>query len=437
MVSRARFSPALARKWHLLLPFSVALSIYLWRVGSPAFWLDEAATANEVARSGRGLLEFLAERDAVLGPYYGLMHFWARFGDGEFWFRLPSVLAMAVAAALVAALARRWWGGYAGLAAGLLFAVIPVTSRYAQEARPYAIAVACALLAIWLLTHAVREPDRRRWWIGYAVAVTALGLTHLVALTTLVVHPLILGRRRVRRIWTTWLAIGLAVPVVLLVIALGQRDQVAWIGEPTADTLRQTYLEIAGGVSMLALLGVLAVLGLPGNRSWPVPVTWFLLPPLLLAAVGTVTPVFTARYLLVCTPALVLLAAAGLRTARWWQVVVVAVLALAVGWSQQTTIRQPDGHGPDARAAAGVIARQCDRPPAVREGPATLQALPYYLERAGCPVRWVSQQQDPVAEGVERIWLVRPDWAEPARLAGYREVGAMEVSGLRLTYWER
>ena len=60
------------------------------------------------------------------------------FGYGELALRLPSAIAMAVAAVFVAALGRRLVSPGAGLAAGLLFAVIPDISLYGQDARSYA-----------------------------------------------------------------------------------------------------------------------------------------------------------------------------------------------------------------------------------------------------------------------------------------------------------
>jgi mannosyltransferase len=80
------------------------------------------------------------------------------FGTAEVVLRLPSLLVMTAAAAGVAALGRRLHSPRAGLLAGLVFAVLPEVSRYAQEGRSYAFVLACAVLASYLLVRALDEP---------------------------------------------------------------------------------------------------------------------------------------------------------------------------------------------------------------------------------------------------------------------------------------
>lgn len=420
----------------VLAPAILALAGYLARLGRPAYWLDEAATVNETSRPFGELLEFLSQRDIGLGAYYLFMHVWTKGGSGEWWTRLPSVVAMALAVLLIADLARRWWGDNAGLAAGLLMAVSPMASRYAQEARPYAIAIALAVLCTWLLVKAASD-GRRRWWLTYAGCVALLGLVHLVGLLVLVAHPVLLAMMRVRA-WKAWvLAVidGLVLPVALAVFAFLQRAQISWIETPTVLDVGRAYVEIAGGAAFLALLAALAVVGLRGNLESFGLLTWFVVPVLLLAAIGLVTPLFIPRYVLVCGPAIVLLAAAGLRATSWWQPLLVAVVAGAVAFPQLAAMRENDGHGADFRAAADVIARDCPPGVAVREGVATVHTLPYYLDRAGCEVDW----QTTADTGDARLlWLVRPAWVkETPSVAGFTRTDVVDVQGLQLTRWER
>src|SRR5262249_21919452 len=109
-----------------------------------------------------------------------LMHLWVRaFGDSDIALRIPSLLAMAVAGGMVGALGARLSGRLAGLLAGIVFALLPSTSRFAVEARPYALTVPVAIAATGLLLWAWEQPDPGRW-SGYAVAVAVLGLLHIV-----------------------------------------------------------------------------------------------------------------------------------------------------------------------------------------------------------------------------------------------------------------
>ncbi|MER6594399.1 glycosyltransferase family 39 protein, partial [Micromonospora purpureochromogenes] len=169
-------------------PLLATLIVGLYDIGHAQPWRDELATWSAAARPLGDLLRLTGTVDAATGPYYLLMHGWVRlFGDSATALRLPSALAMAGAAGLTAVLGRWLLGTRAGLLAGLLLAVLPGTSRYAQEARPYALASLFAVLATLLLVAALCRPGWTRW-AGYAAAVAALGLTHLLALTLLAAH---------------------------------------------------------------------------------------------------------------------------------------------------------------------------------------------------------------------------------------------------------
>jgi membrane protein implicated in regulation of membrane protease activity len=96
--------------------------------------------------------------DAVYGMYYLFLHPVTALGTGEIVTRLPSVLAAAATAGGIAVLGRRFFSPTAGLSAGLIYAVLPIVSWYAQEARQYAIVSAGAVLATYLLTRALERP---------------------------------------------------------------------------------------------------------------------------------------------------------------------------------------------------------------------------------------------------------------------------------------
>ncbi|MFG1739431.1 glycosyltransferase family 39 protein [Micromonospora chalcea] len=190
-----RFAPASVRArpgWAVwVAPGLLTLAVTLAGIGHAQPWRDELATWSAATRPLSDLARMTRTIDAATGPYYLLMHGWtAVAGTSPTALRLPSALAMAVAAALTGRLGAVLVGRRAGLLAGLLFAVLPATSRYGQEARPYALATLFAVLATLLLVEALRRPGRWRW-AGYAAAVAALGLLHLLALTLLAAHALV------------------------------------------------------------------------------------------------------------------------------------------------------------------------------------------------------------------------------------------------------
>src|SRR5262245_32107379 len=116
--------------WARWLPPVAAFVIALWRITVPSYWRDEAATLAAIKRPLGDLIKMLGNVDAVHSAYYLMM--WPIehvAGQGALVLRFPSAVAVAIGAAFVAALGRRLISPWAGLAAGLLYAVIPVTSR--------------------------------------------------------------------------------------------------------------------------------------------------------------------------------------------------------------------------------------------------------------------------------------------------------------------
>ena len=172
-------------------PVVVAAALGLYEIGVPQLWRDELATWSAASRSAPQLWAMLHNIDAVLGIYYFGLHLWmAVFGDSATAMRLPSVIAMAGAAGVVALIGRRLGGGVAGLASGLVFALIPSVSRYAQEARPYAFATFFAALATLMFLRAMERPNWSRWAI-YAVVLAAAGGANLIAVCVAAGHLIV------------------------------------------------------------------------------------------------------------------------------------------------------------------------------------------------------------------------------------------------------
>jgi mannosyltransferase len=175
-----------------VVPAVASLALGLFEVGVPQLWRDELASWSAASRSVPQLWAMLHNIDAVLGIYYFGLHVWMTvFGDSPTAMRLPSVIAMAGAAAVVGLIGRRLGGGVAGLASGLIFALIPSVSRYAQEARPYAFATFFAALATLMFLRAMERPGWARWAI-YALVLGAAGAANLVALTVAAGHLIII-----------------------------------------------------------------------------------------------------------------------------------------------------------------------------------------------------------------------------------------------------
>jgi mannosyltransferase len=364
-----------------LLPPLIALGLGLWAIAVPSYWRDEAATVAAVSRPLASLPAMLGHVDAVHGTYYLVMWPLARlFGTGELLMRLPSAVATAIAAAVVAGIGRRLVSSWAGLAAGSLFAVLPMVSLYAQTARSYAMVIAAASVASWLLSGMLEhEPTRgssQSWrFAAYAVSLTLLGALNIFGLLLIPAHGLTVAvhwqrgrdRRGARLLALGWLGCaGLAGALLspLLVLGWRQRGQVAWLARGTLDSDIKALAGLTGSLLVSAIV-VAIVSGalLIGIRCWPGPLAeltlpWLILPPTALLAVSMAHPVFTSRYVLLCLPALALLT--GTALASFGKVIGPAGLALIMlaAWPVQQGQRAPAGHGENIREMDQIVSPQ-------------------------------------------------------------------------------
>ena len=384
--------------WARYLPPALALALSLWGITTPSFWRDEAATLAAVRRPFGGLIAMLGNVDAVHAAYYimvwPLVHV---IGAGEFVVRLPSAVATAVAAAAVAAIGRRLISSWAGLMAGLMFAVLPAVTRYAQEARSYAMVIAVAAIASYVLVRAVgAAPERRRrWLVGYGVSLAAVGILNIFALLLIPAHAVTIVldyRRRAggpdsRRLVIGWLIAAAASVVVaspLLVLGWSERGQISWLAVNKSSSGLGTLLTLDGSIlvtfAVVAVIGISLVVSSEAGRerlqaAWPWPmieltVPWLALPPLILLTGSLITPLYTSRYILMCLPALALICGAALAAlGRIAGPVALAAILLA-GLPTQLTQRGPAGHYDDIRSLDKVVAVQA------RSGDVVLYANP-------------------------------------------------------------
>jgi mannosyltransferase len=360
--------------WTLVVGPAVTLVLMLWGIGRSAYWGDEADTVSAVSRSVPQLFRMLGNIDAVHGLYYFML--WpvtAVAGTGEFATRFPSALAMAAAALGTTAIARRLVSRRAGLWAGLVFAVLPTVSAQGQDARPYAMATAAAVLSSYLFVRIIQDPQRR-WFVGYGLSLVLLGYLHMFGLLLVVAHVVTLiglgWRHRAAgspfgsaRSWLVTLAAAGVALVPLLTLGWEQRAAIAWITKPGwSATVGAAQLLTDGSTVSMVVLGELGVLGiLCGSRLapvWPLApegtapdggrmigwlaVPWLVLPPAILLAASQVIPVYYPRYITYCLPAVALLVGCGLAALRLPVRAVVFALVVALAVPAQLELRVPN-----------------------------------------------------------------------------------------------
>jgi mannosyltransferase len=304
---------------------------------------------------------------------------------------------MVAAVAMTAIAARRLTGsGWAGLLTGLIMAVTPNISYYAQTARSYALVVACVMAATLSLlrvmeAEAVGVTGARlaSRWLLYGALVTLSGYLNELSLMILAAHAVtVLLARAGWRTVGRWAVTAAAVAVLvtpLVAISVREDGAVGWIARPSLDDLRILFHNDFGATTAVAvfLLGcavaaaapplgtwrhggapAAAGAGVPRERAWwasggislpSVAVPLLIMPPLVLMAESLVAhPLYVDRYVLYTETGAALLAGAGIhrisrwlagvagrRSLRWAPGAIVCACALLFQLGPQHTVRSP------------------------------------------------------------------------------------------------
>ncbi|WP_217144668.1 glycosyltransferase family 39 protein [Streptomyces sp. AC627_RSS907] len=342
----------------------------LWGLSrQDSVWRDEAATWLVAQRSTGQIWHTLQHADVVHGLYYLWMHaLFSCFGPGITTLRLPSVLAMAAAAACVAVIGRRLGGFRTGLVAGLALALLPAVQFQLQDGRSYALVAAGVGLSTLLLVSLLREPGRTARWAAYGGVVLVGALLHWLSLLVLPAHAVtLIWTRAGRGVWARWAgasAFAVAGVLPLVLYSRGQSGQVAWIPPLTWQTV------IAPAV-LLSVGGLAALLDRPraGRLSVAaVGLPLLAVPQLGLIGLSFVQPVFLDRYIAFSQLGLALLigaavdAAARAAAPRFprasvWLVPAVVLVAVVALLPQSLGTRSPSSRVDDVLAVADHVRR--------------------------------------------------------------------------------
>jgi mannosyltransferase len=227
---------------------------------------DEVVTRWAALLPLHELLHYLSHVDAVHGFYYFLLHAWMAVGNSPAVIRVPSVIAMVIAVALVAILGTRLTGSvWPGLFAGLIMTFTPAITFYAQTARSYALVVATVAGATLTLLHAMQGettgvPGRSiaRRWAGYGALVALAGYLNEMALLMLAAHlvTILLARygRQVLRHWFIAAALGTLLVTPLLLVSAREANEFHWIPYPHLSMLPLLLHDYFGGLDLVAVL---------------------------------------------------------------------------------------------------------------------------------------------------------------------------------------
>ena len=398
------------------------------RVGVPSAWWDEAITREVVARSYADILRLARHVDFVHLPYYLLVHTLLGSGATLTGIRLVSVAAATGTAVLLVRIGRALGSVRVGVVAGLLWTAAPLASRYAQEARPYALVTLAATAATLALLRACRCPRQPGRWLLYGVLLACTGLLNLVGVLVVLPHlvqVLATGSRPAYRRWPVAVAAAMLVLAPLAVLSGGQREQVSWLARPDAAQLGGFFtVQFSAGLVPVGLV-VLAVaaLGRGTHRAaLLLGLAWAVLPPVALWAVSQQHALYNWRYLIFALPGSAL-ALASLATLLRLPLTVLLLAALVVpGWHLQDAYRYPaSGHSEDIRGTARVVGDGARPGDAVIFMPASRRVVALGYPGDFRVAEDVALARSPAASGT--LWGVeKPPGELAAALAGHPRV---------------
>ncbi len=362
---------ALARR--SLLPFLFALLVIrLWLMPLPSsFWLDETATVF-VAQHGSGDPSLIdAAPQAWRSWYYPAIHWWGTiFGFSEAATRVPSVLAMLLALALVACLSKRLIHPESGWFAAFACFTLAGINYQAANARPYALGMCLFAAALLCL---VRWLDSGAWLdaLLFGACAASVLYIHLLFWPSCLVFALYasiriaLGKTPVgwgRAALVFALASVAILPVAAQTFDLLHEARAHVIARPPtlAQFLRSLQLPLiaicAGGAWLFSRVRTFKL----ATPAVALIAGWWLSQPVLLFGFSWLTgdSVFIPRYLQLALPgaALAATAAAALFVppARWRALS--ALLAIgALLYLGQWRQLWPRHHNSDWRAAAAAV----------------------------------------------------------------------------------
>lgn len=356
-----KFIPLWIERWLIPLALlAVALFFYVYALGRPSIWFDEAFSVGLARQPLPRLWQAIWGPEPNMELYYLLLHFWLQFtallgqAPTEVIVRLPSAICAALSVLVVFFFGRRYFGTVGGTIAALLYLLSYSTLLYAQQTRSYALQLLLLCLSWYALAQLYTATHRRKWWWGLYVVAASLAfyaqlfslvvfVAQVIAAVGLLILPgpwLAAARKGWKTVGSAFLAfIILSIP--MLIVSFNGSRATGWLPTPHLHDLVNLLPVMTNGNHLLS--NVIILVGLAGallisfsylfarqpvhltSARWDgylqstlssqdyLPVLWLVLCWLVLpiiisfvAAQGSMH-LFSARYLMVIMPALGLL----------------------------------------------------------------------------------------------------------------------------------
>ncbi len=479
----------------------IAFALRVYHLETQSIWWDEGHSI-QMASAPLRQIPTLPGMDVHPPGYFALLHQWmALLGDSEFALRYLSVIFSLLTVALLMRFGRVLADGSDGrpmlmVGVGALAALSPLYVAYAQEVRMYAMVTFFALASIYFQWRIIGWMVG--WLDGWTVGWSFLGYVTATA-TSLYTHYFTVFLLVFQNIaWLAWallskgraggrrgrIAVWLGGQVAILILFLPQlrlalRQTVAYanpnLNPPgLAEFVSRVWLAyilgpsvdpaLAGWVGWVVAVIIGMVILVRGVRAWRGAQTgllirlaflagWFLVPLAAYFVVLQRRPSFEPRYMILVTPALMLLADlagnrnGGLRQPLWSRLGFLVILAAFV-WGTWSYFTRVEAYKDDSAGVAAWLAHETAPDDLVYVD--VPHPFHYYADHVPAPVRYLFVDVHTAAEvlnneapGRDRLFWVTwwasdtdPRGIIPFLLdkAAFRS-GELDFRGYHITWW--
>jgi len=344
-----------------------------------SLWIDEAASVSFATLSGKAFLKTLWGYQGNMALYYTVLHGWIHLGDSEFAVRSLSVLCGVLTIPAIYLLGARLFDRVTGLTAAALLSVHSFHIHWSQETRAYSLLILLLVVTSYVLVLAMESPRKMRYWMVFSVLAALCVYAHVFAVLVLAALALAIifpgpFRVDVPTVVASAAVFGLLCEPMAAFVVVQHADQLDWIPRPSLAGIYEFLKLLTGQGGVLLIVAYFALCGLalldpPGikrskKENWALRllVLWLFLLPVVTLAATPIKPLFYPRYMVICVPALVLLAARGitnlyrLPTVKHWPAVAAFFLVITLSaWGTHEYFVNLANETSDWRSAVNYI----------------------------------------------------------------------------------
>ena len=330
----------------------VASFLRIYDLGTESIWLDEAHSYLVSGLPLKSIIPTTVVTDQ--SPlYFIILHYWTRiFGSTEAALRSMSAVFGILSVLVIYKVGCALYGKRIGLTSSLLSAISLFHIHYSQEARPYSLLLFFSLLSfLFFIRILYGEPKPSRQYFYYLISNIFICCTHVFGVLIVISQMcfLLLFWKKYKQLRMKLLLLHMTTFLSFFPMMLIKRSVVTtmvyegfWIREPTLGTLYQTIYMFCGDHLLLVIVFFLLSFTAPflinrmkglwtikrpleslAETSWRIQVDdvekyillvlWLFAPIIILFTISKVyIPLYTHRYLIGASPALIIVVAKGL-----------------------------------------------------------------------------------------------------------------------------